>query len=118
VGLLRRFLKIGQFWVVFALATKPQGGQGPWNSQFSFPFTHRCCKPNLVEIPALVPEKKLKMLKSLRTTKDDERKRIAICHLSDSGDLKMLDLGWPNNMSRYEKQTFIVSSTEVPYILR
>jgi hypothetical protein len=29
VGLLRRFLKIGQFWVVFALATKPQGGQGP-----------------------------------------------------------------------------------------
>jgi hypothetical protein len=51
-----------------------------------FPFTHRCYKPNLVEIGSAVPEK-LKMFKSLRTP-DDVRKRIAIGHLSDSGDLK------------------------------
>ena len=30
----------------------------------------------------------------------------------------MLGLGWLNNISRYEKQTFIASSTEVPYILQ
>jgi hypothetical protein len=57
-----------------------------------FPFTHRCYKPNLVEIGSVVPEKKLKCFKvydRLRTD-DDGRKRIAIGHLSDSGDLKIL----------------------------
>jgi hypothetical protein len=39
----------------------------------------------------VVPEKKLKMFKSLQTTYDDGRKRIAIGHLSDSGDLKTYD---------------------------
>jgi hypothetical protein len=29
------------------------------------PFTHRCYKPNLVEIGSSVPEKKVKMFKSL-----------------------------------------------------
>jgi DNA helicase HerA-like ATPase len=55
-----------------------------------FPFTHRCYKPNLVDIGSAVPEKKLKMFKSLRTTDDDGRKWIAIGHLSDSGDLEIL----------------------------
>jgi hypothetical protein len=31
------------------------------------------------------------MFKSLRTTDDDGRKRIAIGHLSDSGDLKQVN---------------------------
>jgi hypothetical protein len=73
----------------FCPTPKAPRGQGSWNSQFLFPFTHRCYKPNLVQIGSAVPEKKLKMFKSLRTTYDG-RKRIAIGHLSDSGDLKML----------------------------
>jgi hypothetical protein len=40
------FLKIGEFLVVFAPTPR---GQGPLNSNFLFPFTHRCYKPNLVE---------------------------------------------------------------------
>ena len=84
--------KIFEKWSIlgsFCPALKAPGGQGPWNSQFLFPFTHRCYKPNLVEIGSVVPEKKLKMFKSLQTTYDDGLKRIAIGHLSDSGDLKM-----------------------------
>lgn len=42
----------------------------------------------MVEINSVVPEKKLKMLKSRRTTYDDGQKQIAIGHQSDSGDLK------------------------------
>jgi hypothetical protein len=82
--------KIFENWSIlgsFCPAPKAPGGQGSWNSQFLFPFTHRCYKPNLVESGSAVPEKKLKMFKSLRTT-DDGRERIAIGHLSDSGDLK------------------------------
>jgi hypothetical protein len=75
----------------FCPAPKAPGELGSWNSQFLFPFTHRCYKPNLVEIGSAVPEKKLKMFKSLRMTYDDRRKRITIGHLSDSGDLKIWD---------------------------
>jgi hypothetical protein len=71
----RRFLKIGQFWVVFAPPPGPRG-QGPWNSQFLFPFTHRCYKPNLVEIGSVVPEKKLKTFKSLWPTDDARRTKM------------------------------------------
>jgi hypothetical protein len=62
--------KIFENWSIlgsFCPALKALGGQGPWNSQFLFPFTQRYYKPNLVEI---VSEKKLKMFKSLRTTYD------------------------------------------------
>jgi hypothetical protein len=45
--------------------------------------------PNLVEIGSAVPEKKLKMFKNLGRMYDG-RKRIAIGHLSDSGELKKL----------------------------
>lgn len=41
--------------------------------------------PNLVEIYSVVPEKNLKMFKSLRTTHDKQK---AIFHVNDSGDLK------------------------------
>lgn len=45
---------------------------------------------NLVEIGSLVPEKKLKIFKSLQTTKtfDGGQKHITIGHLGDSSDLK------------------------------
>jgi hypothetical protein len=49
----------------FCPTPKAPGEQGPWNSQFLFPFTHRYYKPNLVQIGSAVPEKELKMLKSL-----------------------------------------------------
>lgn len=48
--------------------------------------------PNLVEIGWVVPEKNLKMFKSLRTTNDDGQKQIAVDHMSDSGDLKICRL--------------------------
>lgn len=44
--------------------------------------------PNLVKIYSVVPEKNLKMFKSLRTTHDDGQTQKAIFLLSDSGDLK------------------------------
>jgi hypothetical protein len=84
--------KIFENWPIlgsFCPFPKTPGGQGPWNSKFLFPFTYKCYKPNLVEIGLAVLEKKLKMFKSLSPT-DDGRKRIAIGHLSDSGDLKTI----------------------------
>jgi hypothetical protein len=65
----------------------PRGAR-TMNFTIFVPFTHRCYKPYLVEIGSVVPEKKLKMFKSLPPT-DDGRKRIAIGHLSDSGDLNI-----------------------------
>jgi hypothetical protein len=63
--------KIFENWSIlgsFCPAPNAPGKQGQCNSQFLFPFTHRCYKPNLVEIGSAVPEKKLKMFKSLRPT--------------------------------------------------
>jgi hypothetical protein len=54
--LRRRFLKIlGSSFP----ALKAPGELRPWNSLFSFHFTHTCYKLNLVEIGSVVPEKKL-----------------------------------------------------------
>lgn len=45
--------------------------------------------PNLVEIGSVVPEKKIKRSKvyNRQMMYDNGQKQIAICHLSDSGDL-------------------------------
>lgn len=37
--------------------------------------THKCYMPNLVEIDSVVPEKKLKMINSLRPINDERRRR-------------------------------------------
>jgi hypothetical protein len=76
----------------FFPAPMAPGGQGPWNSQFLFPFTHRCYKPNLVEIRSAVPEKKLKMFKSLRTTNDVRRRT------KTDGNRSPEWLRWPKNV--------------------
>ena len=47
----------------FGPAPQAQGGLGPQNSQFMFPFTHSCYIPNLVEIGSALSEKKTKMFK-------------------------------------------------------
>jgi hypothetical protein len=89
--------KIFENWSIlgsFGPAHKAPGGQGPWNKQFLFHFTHICYdKPNLVEIVSAVPEKKLKMWKSLWATNEDGRKWIAISHAPEW-------LRWPKKIGR------------------
>jgi hypothetical protein len=86
--------KIIENWSIlgsFCPAPKAPGGQRPWNSQPLFPFTHRCYKPNLVEIGSAVLEKKLKMFKSLRPTNDERRRTKTDSNRSPEW------LRWPKN---------------------
>lgn len=61
--------------MVLAPSLRPQGGQGPWISQFILLFTHRCFMPKLVAIGSAIPEKKLKMLTLEFTQVIDLKKR-------------------------------------------
>jgi hypothetical protein len=79
------------WFLVFAPPPRPQAGQGLWNWQFSFPFNHRCYKPNLVKIGSVFPDKTLKMFKSLRTMYDGRRLTKTDSHRSPKW------LRWPKN---------------------
>ena len=58
-------------------------GWGSWNSQCLVSLPYRCCIPNLVKIGPVVIEKKV--------LTHDGCQPIAIGHLSDSGDQKIIN---------------------------
>lgn len=63
--------------MILAPSLRPQGGQGPWISQFILLFTHRCFMPKLVAIGSAIPEKKLKILTHEFTQVIDLKKEIS-----------------------------------------
>ena len=65
-------------------------GSGSGNLQSLVSLPYRCYIPNLVKIDPVVLEKKMLTHDSRWTTDHDGRQPVAIAHLNDSGDLKIL----------------------------
>jgi hypothetical protein len=89
--------KIFENWSILSIfcpACKAPGAQGPWNSQFLFPFTHRCYKPNLVEIGSTVPEE----AKNVQKCTNDVRRRTKTDRNRSPESLR-----WPKNLIPIER---------------